>query len=230
MINIIIPVHNEEKLIEKTLTILENKLFREYRIIVVDDFSTDRTRDIVGKIAVYNKNIELISNAFKTGIAGALKTGFERADRDSVVVPVMGDLCDQPETIEQMYNKIQEGYDIVCASRYTKGGRRIGGPILKGLASRYLSRFIYLLYKFHCSDPTNSFKMYRKNVLDNIDIESRGFEVSLELILKAKLLGYKITEVSTTWKDRETGESKFRNFRDGWRYFKWLIFIVKGCS
>jgi hypothetical protein len=60
-----------------------------------------------------------------------LRTGFEEVDSDGIAVVVMADLSDELEIIPRMYRKILEGYDIVCASRYIKGGKREGGPALK---------------------------------------------------------------------------------------------------
>ncbi len=226
-INIIIPVYNEEELIEKTLAAIENKLSGEYKIIVIDDFSIDNTRAIAERMAICNKNVRVISNVFGAGIAGAFKTGFEEVDADSVVVPVMGDFCDQPEAINRMYDKILEGYDIVCGSRNIKGGSRVDGRFLKNLFSILLSRIMHLISGIPCTDLTNSFKMYRKIALENINIESKGFEIFMEITIKAYLAGYKIVEIPTIWKGREAGKSKFRIFNDGQRYFKWVIFTIK---
>jgi len=227
MINIVIPVRNEAELIEKTLSVLEDKLSMKHKIIVVDDFSKDGTQEIVKKIISCNKSIELISNVFKQGFSGALKTGFQKADKNSVVVPVMGDFCDQPETINHMYTKITEGYDIICASRYMKEGRITGAKKLKNLASMLFNWIVYKITKIECSDLSNSFKMYKKEVLENISTESSGFEISAEIALKAYLRGYRITQVPTIWKNRETGKSKFNFLKHGSKYFKWVIFAIK---
>ncbi|MCK4809537.1 MAG: glycosyltransferase [Candidatus Omnitrophica bacterium] len=226
-INIIIPVYNEEELIEKTLAAIESKLSGEYKIIVIDDFSIDNTREIVKRMAICNKNIRVIPNMFEAGIVGAFKTGLEEVDADSVVVPVMGDFCDQPESINQMYAKILEGYDIVCGSRNIKGGRRVGGRFLKKSFSMLLSRIMHLISGIPCTDLTNSFKMYRRIVLKNINIESKGFEMSIEITIKAYFAGYKIAEIPTVWRDRKAGKSKFHIFNHGLRYFRWTMFALR---
>lgn len=225
-LNIIIPVRNEEKLIEKTIANLENKVKTEHRIIVVDDSSGDATRTIVERIARDNKNINMALNKFNAGFAAALKTGFEAADVNSAVVPVVADFCDQAETIDEMYRLITAGDDIVCASRYTGEGRVIGGKFPKSLVSRLVSRFLHSLTGVPCTDWTNSFKMYRREILKNIDIQSRGFEVSVEIVLKALLAGYKLSEVSTVWRGRREGKSKFHLLKNGWKYLKWVIFAL----
>ena len=108
-----------------------------------------------------------------------------------------------------MAGKIEQGYDIVCASRYMKGGVKTGGPLLKSFFSRLVCLSMCWLIKCPTHDITNAFKMYRKEILKNINIESAGFAVSMQITLKAFFAGYRITELPTTWKGRVVGQSDF---------------------
>jgi len=227
-LHIIIPVRNEEEIIEETLCILEKRLNIEKTIIVVNDYSTDRTSDVVRDIIEKNhyNNIKLIFNKGKKGFGNALKKGFDVTEKESVIIPIMGDLCDQIELIAIMYNKILEGFDVICASRYTKGGRRKGGPILKNIISKWVSKILNWVIKIPVTDVCNSFKMYRKDVLDNIDITSEGFEISMEIIIKAYFAGYKIAEIPTIWQERKRGMSKFRLLKNSRKYMKWFFYAV----
>lgn len=226
---IIIPVRNEEAIIEKTLCSLEDRLKIEHKVIVVDDYSADDTPKIIEQLTKRYKNIRLIFNAKEQGFGNTLITGFEGVCNNSVVVPFMADSSDQIEDIEAMYNKILKGYDIVCGSRYRKNGARIGGPFLKALCSRFLSSMACLFTNISSTDITNPFKMYRKKVLENIDIESQGFIISTEIVLKAYFAGYKITEIPTIWVEREIGKSKFylwKDWKDCKKSIKWFLFTV----
>jgi hypothetical protein len=139
----------------------------------------------------------------------------------------MADLCDDLSTIEKMFQKINEGYDVVCGSRYMKEGGRLGGSKLKGFFSCFVGRSLQILLGLPTCDIANAFKMYRKKIIDSIDIESCGFEISMEIPLKAYLLGFKLTEVPTVWKERTKGKSSFRMFKLFPNYFKlylWAIF------
>ena len=130
-LSIIIPAHNEEHLLPLTITQLEREIRGiDYQIIVVNDHSTDSTENKVKKLMNNFKNIKVVSNILPKGFANALITGFSCSDSE-LVLPVMSDLCDDPNSIYKMYKKIKEGYDIVCGSRYIKGGKRIGGPFLR---------------------------------------------------------------------------------------------------
>ncbi|MCM8763224.1 MAG: glycosyltransferase family 2 protein, partial [Candidatus Omnitrophica bacterium] len=117
--------------------------------------------------------------------------------------------------------------DIICGSRFITGSSIKGYHILKKISHRIYNSFFSFLFSLHLSDFSNSFKMYKKEVLDNIDIKARGFEISLEMCLKAYFLGYKITEIPTMWIDRKKGKSKFSMFRMAPAYIKlylWAIF------
>ena len=75
-------------------------------------------------------------------------------------------------------------------------------------------------------DVANAFKMYRKEVIESINIESTGFEVSMELALKAYFNGFKVTEVPTVWREREKGKSSFKIFNLTPNYSRWYLWAV----
>lgn len=224
--SVIIPAHNEEDSIEEVIRSIERNVSYEYEIVVVDDHSTDRTSDIVRRTALEYKNILLVENSDEPGFANALKTGFKSASSD-IVIPVMADLCDDPCAINKMYEKANEGFDIVCGSRYTKGGKKIGGPLIKSFFSRFVGRSLHFLIGIPTQDISNSFKLYRRPVLENISIKSKGFEISAEIPLKAFFLGFRITEIPTTWVNRKKGESKFKVFRQGPSYIKLCLWAIR---
>jgi glycosyltransferase involved in cell wall biosynthesis len=219
MISVVIPAHNEAGVISRTIAGLAEAIEFDFEIIVVDDYSTDNTAQIVDTLAKGDRRIRLLKNNQKPGFGNAIKAGFENASGETIVC-VMADLCDNPYTINQMYDRIKQGYDVVCGSRYTKGGRKIGGPFLKTLFSRFFGFSLNKIIKIPTLDVANSFKMYRKKVIESLDIESKDFEVSVEMILKAYFKGYRITEVATTWYDRKAGKSKFKAFRVGPAYLR----------
>ena len=217
-LSIVIPALNEEASIEKTLMALDSRVKTGCEIIVVDDHSTDNTAQIVGDLSAKRKNIRLVKNNQGPGFANALMAGFRSVGTD-VVVPVMADLCDEPETIDAMFEKISEGFDVVCGSRYMPSGKKIGGPKIQSFFSRLVCHAVFLVTRVPTRDISNSFKMYRKNVLDRVsDIKGKGFEASMEMCMRAYRLGFKITEVPTTWIARKEGESKFRVFKLIFRY------------
>jgi len=225
MISVLIPAHNEAISIAGTIQQLESDLNLEHEVIVVNDHSSDETAQVVKELSQKFSNIILVDNNHEMGLANALRTGFDACKGD-LIVPMMADFCDDPWTINKMYYKINEGYDIVCGSRYMSGGRKIGGPRLKSFFSRFVGLSLHYLIGIPTYDIANSFKMYKKEVIRSITTEAEGFEISVELPLKAFFSGYEITEVPTTWIDRKRGKSKFHVLKQGSNYFKLYIWAL----
>ncbi|MCM8808904.1 MAG: glycosyltransferase family 2 protein [Candidatus Omnitrophica bacterium] len=209
-LSIIIPARNEQENIKNTIESLSQHLNpEEIEIIVVNDHSEDKTEDIVLELCKKYPFLRIVRNEKKPGFANALKTGFENA-KGEFILPIMADGCDQPETIEKMVNKAKEGYDLVCGSRYTKGGGKIGGPKIQSFFSRFVGVSLYYLIGIPTKDTPNAFKMYRRNILNSLNLKSDGFSISMEICLKFYFLGYKIYEVPTIWYGRKKGKSKFK--------------------
>jgi len=233
-ISIVIPVFNEEYTIAKLLKNIAQKVKSSNEILIIYDNKNDPTINAAKKYLDRSKqkNIFLIKNSIGNmkGITNAMKTGFSRAKGETVVA-IMADLSDELEIVDLMFKKISDGADIVCGSRYMPGGKKIGGPILKTFLSKLAGLSLHYLFKLPTHDGTNAFKMYRKQVLDKIKIESTGgFEYSLEITLKAFKKGYKITEIPTIWYDRPAGKSSFRLLRWLPKYIKTYFIILKKWS
>ena len=229
-LQIIVPVYNEGENIGRTLADIEDRIATPHETFIVYDFDEDSTLPVVNDIVRERnaKNVFLVKNGCGNGVLGALRTGFLSAD-DGVVLVVMADSSDDLTVVDGMFEKINEGYDIVCGSRYIKGGKQVGGPIIKGVLSRIAGVSLHLTTGIPTHDITNSFKMYRRNVLDDIEIESRGgFEIGMEIVIKAFFKGYRITEVPSTWHDRTAGRSRFKLIKWAPGYLGWYVFAVRG--
>jgi hypothetical protein len=123
----------------------------------------------------------------------------------------MSDGSDEPHIVDGMVAKARAGADVVAASRYMRGGHQIGGPRLKRLLSRTAGLTLHWFAGVPTHDPTNNFKLYSRRFLDAVRIESSaGFELALELTVKATLEGRRVDEVPTTWRDRTAGQSNFK--------------------
>jgi glycosyltransferase involved in cell wall biosynthesis len=227
-IEIIIPVYNEGENIVRTLEEIESKVDHPHRILVVYDFDQD---DTLPPLRRYVENghagIRTEKNRYGRGALNAIRTGFEAAEGELCLV-CMGDLSDDMAAVRDMLGKMDEGCDVVCGSRYMKGGRQIGGPLFKRTLSRLAGTSLYWLAGVPTHDVTNSFKMYRRALLQRIHIESSGgFEIGMEILIKAHLLGCKIGEVPSTWRDRSGGESKFRLWKWLPNYLHWYGLALK---
>jgi glycosyltransferase involved in cell wall biosynthesis len=227
-IQIIIPAYNEGDNIAKTLKEIHDRVFVPHEIMIVYDYDEDNTLPVVNQYILKEnvKIISLVKNQYGRSFSGAVKTGLACAKHEIIVV-IMADLSDDLSIVDKMYAKINEGYDIVCASRYMKGGKQVGGPKLKKNISRLAGLSLCYLTGIPTHDITNSFKMYRKKVVDNLVLESTGSEISMEIAVKAFLNGSKIAELPSVWRDRTSGKSRFKLLKWLPKYIYWYLMGLK---
>ena len=141
----------------------------------------------------------------------------------------MADGSDEPHVVDSMVALARDGADVVAASRYMKGGHQIGGPRLKRWMSRIAGLSLHALAGVPTHDPTNNFKLYRRTFLATTPIESTaGFELALELTVKATLAGGRVAEVPTTWRDRMAGQSNFKLRKWLPHYLHWYAEAFRG--
>ncbi|MDI6810226.1 MAG: flippase-like domain-containing protein [archaeon] len=229
-ISCVVPAHNEEenleKLIGRLIPILESHdTTKDYEIIMVNDNSTDNTPSIINALANENLRVKPVHRASTPGFGNAIKEGFKYAE-GAIIIPVMGDLSDDPKDIPKLVEKIEEGYDIAYGSRFIKGGSVEDYPITKMFANRIFNNAVRFLFGIPHKDITNAFKAYKKEVLDAIGIEhmeSEGFDLTVEIPLKAHILGFKSAEVPVNWHGRVKGEAKLKLSENGFVYGKRLL-------
>jgi len=224
-ISIVIPAHNEEEnipnLFAELISVLEqHPETKDFELVIVNDNSTDGTPTIINEFAKNDSRIRPIHRTGTPGFGNAIRTGFKNASGD-IIIPVMADLSDDPHDIPKLVRKIHEGYDVVYGSRFCKGGSTNGYPKQKMLANRAFNNTVRLLFGIRHKDITNAFKAYRKEVLDAIDIdtiEANGFDLTVEIPLRAHILGFRSAEVPVSWHGRERGEAKLKLSENGHRY------------
>ncbi|MDW8055349.1 MAG: glycosyltransferase family 2 protein, partial [Elusimicrobiota bacterium] len=162
-LSIIIPVRNEEEIINKTIDNLVKKLEDnkiDYEIIVVNDHSTDKTKQVMLSLCEKNNKVKVIDNQLSVGFGYAVKFGLDNFNGDFVVI-YMGDDSDDPEDVVKYYYKLKEGYDCVFGSRFIKGAKVVGYPLVKLIFNRLGNWFIKILFGIKYNDVSNAFKAYR---------------------------------------------------------------------
>ena len=223
--DILIPVFNENETIIKTLKNIISSVKYNYNIFICYDYDEDPTLKIIKENFDNDSKILFIKNSSK-GFNSALISGFKHS-RAKAVLFYMADDHINHNKINLCYEKFKEGYQVICPSRLMKGGKMIGNPFLKSLLTRLASFFLFYFTSFPIKDSTNSFRLFSRDLLDKIKIESdKGFTLSLELTAKAHRLKYKIIEIPVTWIEREKGKSRFKLFSFIIPYTKWLFYII----
>jgi dolichol-phosphate mannosyltransferase len=207
---IILPVYNEGEAVEPVLRALAAGVRTPHELVVVYDFDGDTTVPVIARLAPEIPGLRGLRNDLGRGVLNAMKAGIAGTTAPYVLIS-MADGSDEPKIVDSMVELARRGADVVAASRYMRGGRQIGGPPLKRLMSRTAGLTLHWLAGVPTHDPTNNFKLYRRRFLEATPIESTaGFELALELTVKATLAGRGVAEVPTTWRDRTAGQSNFK--------------------
>ena len=199
-VDFVMPVYNEGANVGRAIEEIDRNVPIPKRVLVVYDFDEDDTVPAVRALQPRYPWVELVKNTIGRGVLNTAVPRGSAAAEAEVVVVTMADLSDDVSIVPRMVELIRdEGYDIVCASRYMKGGRQIGGPRFKKFLSRMAGVSLHWLSGLPTHDATNAFRAYRRSVLLETPIESTGgFEYSLEITAKAYARGRRITEVPST--------------------------------
>jgi glycosyltransferase involved in cell wall biosynthesis len=209
-LSIVLPVYNEGDAVEPILRNLSRAVTTPHELVVVYDFDEDTTVPVVRRLAGEIPGLRGLRNELGRGVLNAMKAGIAATSAPYILIS-MADGSDEPEIVDRMVELAKGGADVVAASRYMKGGRQIGGPLLKRLMSRAAGLTLHWFARVPTHDPTNNFKLYSRRFLEATDIESTaGFELALELTVKATLAKRRIAEIPTTWRDRTAGQSNFK--------------------
>jgi glycosyltransferase involved in cell wall biosynthesis len=228
-ISVVIPVRNEHENIARCLEGLWDALRAvPHEILVAYDTDSDTTLPAIAAAPRKSPDIRLVKNDLGPSPSFAIRAGLRAATGDVVVV-TMADLSDPPEAILRMAAKIRAGADVVSGSRYMRGGRQIGGPLVKTLLSRAAGLSLHYVAGVGTHDATTSFRAFSRRLLDTISFESdTGFTFGIEATVKAHLAGLVVDEVPVTWTDRTAGKSNFRVRKWLPAYLRWYTLALKG--
>ncbi len=223
-LSIIIPVYNESENILKTLNEIKKHIHIPHEILIIYDFDGDTTLPVLKHVLKSKKNLFVMKNIVTPGPSGAIRTGIKRAKAPRVLV-TMGDLCDDLSQVKDMLKIVPEFAAIACPSRYMPGGKQQINFTLKVLAPRIAGFLLKNFAGINTYDPTNSYKMYSKEMLEKLELKSKtSFSVTLEIVVKSKALGYKLIEIPTVWHQRVHGKSKFKFGKSLVVYMPWFLF------
>ena len=226
-LSIVIPVYEEPDNIGPTLRRVAEHVRTPHEVLVVYDFDADTTVPIVRALQPAMPSVRLLRNDLGRGVLNAMRAGIDAALAPLVLI-TMADGSDEMECVDPMVALARDGADLVAASRYVRGGRQEGGPRLKGILSRIAGLSLHWFAGVPIHDATSNFKLYRREFLESVTIESTGgFELALELTVKARLARRQMAEVPTVWRDRTSGGSRFK--LRAWlpKYLRWYLVALR---
>lgn len=227
--SVVVPVFNEGANIAAFCRAARQAFPPVGEFIFVYDFEEDDTLPALAALSPDEQpdGVRTFRNALGRGVRYAMEAGLREARADVVLIS-MADLSDDFSRAPEMIARAEAGDHVVAASRYMRGGRQIGGPLLKGLMSRVAGVTLHWLAGVPTHDPTNSYKAYRRDFLESVTIESKaGFAMAIELTVKAHFGGFRVSEVPATWNDRVAGKSRFHLFAWLPHYARWYWWAVR---
>lgn len=238
MLRIVLPAYNEEAALEKLIvgiSVAMQAAGLKYEIIVVNDGSNDRTLEIAQNCGTVLP-VQVIDHVQNKGLGEALKSGLKRAaelcNLGDVIVTMDADNTHPPDLIPTMISNIEEGYDLVIASRFVTGAKEYGLSLHRKILSRGASTLMRTLFPTkNVKDYTCGYRAYRAAILQNAFasygetfIRERGFNAIVEILLKLRSHGLKACEVPLLLHyDRKEGASKMPIMKTILRYWTLIV-------
>jgi len=222
-ISVFFPCYNEQENIgpttEKALNVLE-KLKADFEVIIIDDGSSDGTGKIAADIADRDDRVKVVHHPRNLGYGAALQSGFEAATKELVFYTDgdgQFDISEMPPLLELM-----DQYDIVSGYRLDRKDsamRKINGWCW--------TKLVCLLFGLKIRDIDCAFKLYKREIFDNIELSSTGALIDAEILARAARKGYRITQKGVHHYRRTAGEQSGANLRVILRAFKELFVLQR---
>ena len=224
--SIIIPTKDEREHISTTIgSICATMIDESFEILIVYDSNKDNTLPVIRKLKQKYHQLKITKNCF-LGLAGAIKTGVKKS-RGKYIITLSADDSAPIQSLP-MAIKLSKKYDFLSGTRYRMGGKRINGSLIGKILSEMANSLYSYLKKSSFSDLTTGFKIFKKDIFNDIDPKSEiGGGIFLEMAIKAEKLNLKVGEFPFISVDRLHGG------KSSMHLFKWIkeyckIFITEG--
>jgi glycosyltransferase involved in cell wall biosynthesis len=217
-LSIVIPCFNESKTIAEILEkVVSVQMECEKEVIVVDDYSTDGSREYLKSLEINNPSIQVIYHDHNLGKGAALRSGFKAVTGDVIIIQD-ADLEYNPQEYPKLLMPISEGKaDVVFGSRFKGGEAHRVLFFWHYVGNKLITLLSNIFSNLNLSDIEVCYKAFKKEILDRIELEEDRFGFEPEFTMKVSRLGCRIYEVSVSYAGRTYSEGKKINWKDGVR-------------
>ena len=225
-LSIVIPIYNEERTIRDLVYSVEgaNKLGLDHEIILIDDFSSDKTPEIISKIYSDNPSLIIVKHSFNQGKGAALRSAFEQASGDIILIQD-ADLEYDPKEYPKLLKPIIENKaDVVYGSRFRSDQETRVLYFWHRVANGVLTLLSNMFTNLNLTDMETGYKVFRKEILDKVNLTENRFGIEPEITAKiARLPNIRIYEVGISYFGRTYEEGKKIGIKDAFRAFYAIV-------
>jgi len=210
-LSVIMPVYNEKDTIREIIKKIEAVNISK-EIIIIDDCSSDGTREIIEN-EINQRNIIKLFHSKNCGKGYAIRTGLTKASGDIIIIQD-ADLEYDPEDYYKLVKPIMEGYASVVYGSRVLGKNKIS-YLRFALGGKFLSFLTNILYGSNITDEPTCYKVFKADLIKSLNLKCKGFEFCPEVTAKVLKKGYKIFELPISYFPRKIEEGKKINYKDG---------------
>lgn len=220
-LSIVIPCYNEEETIEQLVQRVQDAPISDKEIIVVDDCSTDRTREIL-QSSIEAQVSQVLYHPYNQGKGAALRTGFAAATGDMVIVQDADMEYDPAEYVRLIQPIVDGKADVVYGSRFVGGDSHRVLYFWHYVGNKFLTLLSNMFTNINLTDMETCYKVFRREILQQITVREERFGFEPEITAKVARMNCRIYEVGISYAGRTYQEGKKIGWRDGFRAI-WCI-------